>query len=102
VSVLAVFAASPSLAWLLAEPLSELLAGGCGESAGAACAVLSGGGGGCAEACASASSKASNGESDVRPELDAVRAGFGSEGLKAGVVASDATDGTAALRISAD
>jgi len=31
----------------------------------------------------------------VRPELDAARAGFGSEGVKAGVVASDATDGTA-------
>jgi hypothetical protein len=44
--------------------------------------LLGGGGacGGCAAACVLSSSKASKGESDVRPELGAAQAGFGSEG----------------------
>src|SRR5450759_3708121 len=95
VSVLAVFAASPSLA----------LAGGWAESGCAAGVVLSAGAGGdcggsAAGPCVPSSSKLSNGEPCARSDSRAARAGFGSAGLKACVVASDATRGTADLRIS--
>src|ERR1035437_7822668 len=96
VSVLAVFAASPSLA----------LAGGGAESGCAAGAVLSAGAGGDCGGCAAgpcvpSSSRLSNCEPFAWSELGAARAGFGSVGLNEYVVASDATCGTADLRISA-
>src|SRR5450830_1251064 len=86
VTVLAVFAASPSLA----------LAGAWVESGCAAGTVLSAGAGGdcggcAAGACVPSSSRFSNCEPFAWSELGAPRAGFGSVGLNEYVVTSDAT-----------
>src|ERR1035437_830821 len=110
-AALPALAASVALA-ALALPLgcaafaSSALAGGGAESGCAAGAVLSAGAGGdcggcAAGACVPSSSRLSNCEPFAWSELGAARAGFGSVGLNEYVVTSDATCGTADLRISA-
>src|SRR5664279_4606629 len=98
--VVTVPAALPALA---ASVALAALALPLGCAAGAVLSAGAGGDcGGCAAgACVPSSSRLSNGEPFAWSELGAARAGFGSVGLNEYVVTSDATCGTADLRICA-